>query len=327
MNQAKMPLSSTLDTWVRMSRIKSQTSSTSKTSSRSTSQTIRPQYTRSKGSNIRSRVYKQPSRYMASNRRPDSHMSDSRTSELNHAHRNSLSERATSSSEAASSMRGVIDRQPLPIRFYRGEDPEPDHEGRTLDDILSWPNKDLERSHDYIQYLFPLPERSPYNPWAPLITREVFQAFRAEGEEGKILRSNLCKAFERMLAFYGFKLVRLNPSSLLSVDEQPSPKLKVMRADNCHDRFQEWVRPFDHNHLRITRIIRCLRVLGLEEEAAMFHEALVQLSQSQDYRRNISKKSLMFWERAATRKLWNPPEENEGDLGDGCEFLVERESR
>ncbi|MCJ1323895.1 hypothetical protein MMC10_000556 [Thelotrema lepadinum] len=207
---------------------------------------------------------------------------------------------------------------PLPqaVIFYR-DIPGACPYGRTLSHILAWDDNDLESSHDYIQYLFPLPERSPVNPSAPLITKDVFLAFRADSPEGQALRKNLRKAFKRMLAFYGFDYIKV--STMLPGD----PQHAAIKSNNHQMRFQNWVRRFDHNHLRITRIIRCLRLLGLEEEAGTFFSALYQLSRSQDYVGKISQKSLNFWQKAAMRKLWNPPEKDEGVVGTGCEFLLE----
>lgn len=214
----------------------------------------------------------------------------------------------------------------MPIAFYDYYNPQPDNRGRTLSEILSWDDDDLERSHNYIQYLFPLLERSPFNPDAPLITREVFEAFRAHSDEGQGLRHNLDKAFRRMLTFYGFKTERLHTPSSLDSGPQQDLIWTIVRSEDYKARFKEWVRKFDHNHLRITRIIRCLRLLGLGEWAHIFHDTLVRLSNSRDYGGKIGKKSLMFWERAAERRLWNPPEaDDERTVGTGCEFLVEWE--
>ena len=68
-------------------------------------------------------------------------------------------------------------------------------------DILQWGVYELEGSHDYIQTLFPLPEESGVTD-APIIDRQVFEAFRSRPE----LRSKLRESFEKMLWFYGFKL-------------------------------------------------------------------------------------------------------------------------
>ena len=90
----------------------------------------------------------------------------------------------------------------LLIRFYDPSQCAPDARGRPLRDILAWEDPRLEGCHNYIQMLFPLPEGSPFNLDAPVVDREVFEAFRSREE----LRAGLRSSFERMLAFYGFEL-------------------------------------------------------------------------------------------------------------------------
>ncbi len=51
------------------------------------------------------------------------------------------------------------------LAFYRGE--AADARGRWWRDILAKSDEWLEATHDYIQWLFPLPERSAFNPDAP----------------------------------------------------------------------------------------------------------------------------------------------------------------
>src|SRR5260370_19373303 len=63
------------------------------------------------------------------------------------------------------------------VDFYRGE--ATDREGRFLRDLWAWGDDDLEAVHDFIQWLFPLPEPSRYNPDAPLLTDENIAPFRA----------------------------------------------------------------------------------------------------------------------------------------------------
>lgn len=89
-----------------------------------------------------------------------------------------------------------------------------------------------------------------------------------------------------MLEFYGFDATM-----------QPSEDFKSRAGDS-------WLVGFDHNHLRITRIIRSLRVLGLEEEAKQFQRALVE----NDARGVVSSRSKAFWARAAERPLYLAPE-------------------
>ena len=190
------------------------------------------------------------------------------------------------------------------VNFYDPSVKGKDANNRTLAQMLAWTDDKLESRHDYIQILFPLPEGSPFNPSAPIINREVFNAFRSRS----VLRDNLRKSLDRMLHFYGFKF-ETDGSVVLGAHYQAA--------------FQNWVKRFNHNHLRITRIIRSLRVLGLEGEAASFFKALESV-----YERSgrISEKSLMFWTRAAKRELFLAPEDDE-DRGKGADFLYELESR
>lgn len=91
---------------------------------------------------------------------------------------------------------------PLLIRFYDPEIRGKDAVGRTLDEILAWEDSRLETCHNYIQMLFPLPEGSIFNMQAPIITREVMEAFRERDE----LKGRLRESFQRILKFYGFKI-------------------------------------------------------------------------------------------------------------------------
>ena len=86
------------------------------------------------------------------------------------------------------------------VEFYSGV--SGDHRGRTLEELLGWSDDRLEAVHDFIQWLFPLPEASPVNPSAPLLTREAIEAFHARPELCARLRSSL----EGMLKFCGLEL-------------------------------------------------------------------------------------------------------------------------
>src|SRR5580700_986798 len=85
------------------------------------------------------------------------------------------------------------------IRFYSGT--QPDHRGRYLHEIQVWTDKQLESIHDYIQWLFPLPEPSGFNTAAPVLTPESIREFRTRPE----LQQKLPGSFLRMMTFYGFE--------------------------------------------------------------------------------------------------------------------------
>jgi len=57
----------------------------------------------------------------------------------------------------------------LLVNFYRGE--SRDAEGRFLEELLAWNDDELEEVHNFVQWLFPLPEPSQFNPDAPLLSK------------------------------------------------------------------------------------------------------------------------------------------------------------
>ncbi len=161
------------------------------------------------------------------------------------------------------------------LDFYRGE--EPDIEGRMLQDIWNWSDDDLESVHDFIQWLFPLPEASQFNPDAPLLTPEEIAAFRGD----ELLRANLRQSFARILSFLGLTL---------SADERVSEGLNFLqRVPDI------WGFP-NHNWLRITRILRSLRLLGLDSESRALYQYLEALYSSRKF--PITAQTFRYWEDA-----------------------------
>lgn len=159
------------------------------------------------------------------------------------------------------------------IKFYRGE--TTDDRGRTLAEIRGWSLARLESTHDYIQWLFPLREASGVNPGAPLIDDETIRAFQQDSR----LRAELLLSFEVMLRFFGLKL-----------EAEP---LRVVERPDFRERAEVWLG--SHNLLRITRILGCLRTLGLEEYALAFYDYLAQLFPRERARIGVS---FEYWRRA-----------------------------
>jgi hypothetical protein len=185
---------------------------------------------------------------------------------------------------------------PLLTRFFDPAIASPDARNRSLATILSWSDSQLESSHDYIQTVFPLPEESMFS-FAPIVTPEVRSAFLARPE----LRASLRGALDRMLTFYGLQF------------SSASDKETVTRGPNFAIASRNWVTRFDHNHLRMTRILRSLRVLGLPDESMALHDFL---STDEEVTDSVSPRSQMYWRRATERDLHLPPdEEDEGAEG------------
>jgi hypothetical protein len=170
------------------------------------------------------------------------------------------------------------------VSFYAGVSPH--DAGRYLREIHIWPNERLEQTHDYIQWLFPLRERSGFNVTAPVLDDQAIAEFLARRE----LRQNLRTSFVRMLLFYGFTL-------------KDGPPLRVARASSFTERGQVWLSWVNHNHLRITRILKSLKLLGLGEEADAFFGCLQELYQEEKTRerQRISPETFRFWQDAVRK--------------------------
>jgi opioid growth factor receptor-like protein len=165
------------------------------------------------------------------------------------------------------------------LDFYRGQ--ATDSEGRRLSELWTWDDDSLEAVHDFIQWLFPLPEPSQFNPDAPLLTPEDIAAFRAE----ESLRANLRRSFERILSFLG-----LAERTDGSIGEGPN---FASRAADV------WTTP-NHNWLRITRILRSLTLLGLEDEARALYACLSGFYQARRF--PIPDMTFRYWTAAVRRE-------------------------
>jgi Opioid growth factor receptor (OGFr) conserved region len=72
---------------------------------------------------------------------------------------------------------------------------------------------------------------------------------------------------------------------------------KIQLAQNFAARSSDWLTPGNHHHLRLTRILRSLRLLGLESESQALFRALSQLYESHQGR--ITFKTYEFWKNAS----------------------------
>jgi len=169
------------------------------------------------------------------------------------------------------------------IGFYSGT--EPDHRGRYLHEIQAWPYDQLEAVHDYIQWLFPLPEPSGFNVAAPVLNLESIQEFRTRPD----LQEKLRVSFLRMINFYG-------------LEARSGEQITVTRAPNFAAKATVWLSPGNHNHLRITRILRCLSLLGLEAEANAFFDCLSESYEDEQKKPMpaISDETMLYWREAAS---------------------------
>lgn len=158
--------------------------------------------------------------------------------------------------------------------FYAGTGT--DHAGRTLADIMAFDDVELERVHDFIQWMFPLREASRFNPNAPILTQQDVDEFLSSAK----LQDNLLASLRKMCAFYGLSLDR---------NENDTGWDMTLVADGK----PWWASPHDHNLLRLTRILTSTRVLGLKGMSSMLLMHLEQIARS--YPGSIPGSTIKFW--------------------------------
>ena len=135
-----------------------------------------------------------------------------------------------------------------------------DHRGRSLDEILAWPDDQLEINHDYIQWLFPLSQPSTAVLGSPVLSAADIEAIRRD----PAAQQNLLRALDRMRLFY---------------------------SGTTH-----WLTPGNHNHLRITRIISSLHKLAQPAAARDFYEFVKASIDAEPG--SATPLTLSFWEKA-----------------------------
>ena len=101
-----------------------------------------------------------------------------------------------------------------------------DHAGRSLDEIAAWNPRQLEQTHDYIQWVFPTMMPSRFNPHAPVLDA----ADLAAGARDERVVENLIRMAAVMGRFYGLerKSFRDGPQYNPIDDQRPW----WMRVDN-----------------------------------------------------------------------------------------------
>ena len=135
-----------------------------------------------------------------------------------------------------------------------------DSQGRLLNDIWAFSDAEIERTHNFIQWLFPLAEASLSVPGSPALTFDEIAVLRLS----IAAKTSIVKSADWYTAFL---------------------------SRNSH-----WKAKYDHNHLRITRAIKALRLLVSDNEANRFREGIFVLL-GDDFAM-IDEKAQSFWNAA-----------------------------
>lgn len=140
------------------------------------------------------------------------------------------------------------------ILFYQGKIPANGKEGYYFNNIMNWTDYELERRHDFIQWLFP--EASKLNS-------QTLKRFRKDRK----LRKLIIRATLHMLLFYGYTIDVKN----WKVDQVK----KLYRID----RGKVIGLYSTHNYKRLTRIMRFLVNVNMSELSALVFLSLCHAMQ------------------------------------------------
>ena len=144
------------------------------------------------------------------------------------------------------------------VGFLEGK--TPDHRGRILAIMLQQTDHQAETTHDYIQWLFPLDEPSRSVMGVPVLNELDIEDIR----HSELAQQNLVKSASWFLGFL--------------------------------ERNDHWVTNYDHNHLRITRAIKSLRLLTSDLVADAFRSKVIELAG--DNLSLVDQKARDFWASA-----------------------------
>ena len=140
------------------------------------------------------------------------------------------------------------------VLFLRGEAKNSD--GKTIHDICKFTTQELEETHDYIQWLFPLVEWSEMVPGSPYLEPEDIEMIKSD----ELIQENILQSLSLMHHFY---------------------------ETNDH-----WLQKGDHNHYRISRIIRSVVLLNKKENAEEFYQAILDRVEE---KMPVTFESLEYW--------------------------------
>merc|ERR1711920_795153 len=135
-----------------------------------------------------------------------------------------------------------------------------------------------------VQWIFPTDECSMFNMGAPILNGQLAKDVR---EEPACIEA-IQKCFRKFMGFLGLQVV-------------DGPPLVVEKAEHFNERIRDCWKPMfggNHNWLRISRVLHCLRLTGLNDEAAAFLACLEKLIKEDKI---PAQGSLPHWrDRAAT---------------------------
>ena len=137
---------------------------------------------------------------------------------------------------------------------------EVDFLGRNLQDIWDFSDEEIEQTHDFVQLVFPTNKPS----------RAVSHGFYLDSETL-------------------VEQIKNNPEAKKNIIKSAKWFLSFL-ARNTY-----WNQKYNHNQLRITRVIESLRLLVSNEDADNFYQSVLKLIEENN---KVNEDTLFFWKNA-----------------------------
>jgi len=167
------------------------------------------------------------------------------------------------------------------IGFYKGK--YKNSSGHSLEEIWEWDDDQLEKGHTYIQWMFPSDEESKKVPGSPVLSQFDIKEFNTDDD----LKRRLLKSFAIFIRFLGLKV---------TIENGNIETLKFVKAQDFNEKSSNWLNANNHNHLRISRALRSLTILGCPKIASLFYECLSEICD--EYPDKVTDKTKLFWKFA-----------------------------
>jgi hypothetical protein len=172
------------------------------------------------------------------------------------------------------------DRDSEIIAFYKGE---PSSSPYSLAEILEFTDSELEIIHNHIQWLFPTNDPRNKDTGKPFLTNEDILEFK----NSKELQDNLWNSYDKMILFYGFC---------------HNGKGGLVTGEDFKEKSKNWLNKRNHNYLRLTRMISCLKSVGLDKQADALYNILCDIYK--EHESKIGSTTMEFWKKAIDERLY-----------------------
>lgn len=147
-----------------------------------------------------------------------------------------------------------------------------DNHDRYLSDIWQFDNFQLEYTHNYMQWMFPSDIPSQNMRHSPVLTpaeREVCMA-------DETIQQNFLKSLNIILDFLGI----VQQGEYFALNE------------NSADKYQVWLTKYNHNHLRLSRLMRSLALLGQRKSAENLQTFVIRVARDSG---KVSDETISKW--------------------------------